>query len=44
VVLKATTLHERAATRQLTTVELAAAWGVLGLLLYAAARRHQSEA
>ena len=43
-VLRSTTLQERAATHQLTTVELAAAWGVLGLVLYAAARRRQSEA
>ena len=40
-VLRATTLPERAATHQLTTVELAAAWGVLGLALYFAARRRQ---
>jgi APA family basic amino acid/polyamine antiporter len=43
-VLRATTLRERAATHQLTTVELAAAWGVLGLALYFAARRRQSGA
>jgi len=43
-VLRSTTLQERAATHQLTTVELAAAWGVLGLVLYAAARRRQPEA
>src|SRR4030095_11498728 len=41
-VLRSTTLRERAATRQLTTVELAAAWGVLGLLFSAAARRRHS--
>jgi len=43
-VLRSTTLRERAATHQLTTVELATAWGVLGLVLYAAARRRQPEA
>jgi MYXO-CTERM domain-containing protein len=43
-VLKATTLRERAVTHQLTTVELAAAWGVLGLALYGVARRRQSGA
>jgi MYXO-CTERM domain-containing protein len=43
-VLRSTTLRERAATHQLTTVELAAAWGLLGLVLYAVARRRQSGA
>ena len=42
-ILRSTTLRERAVTRQLTTVELAVAWGVLGLVLFAAARRRQSE-
>jgi amino acid transporter len=43
-VLEKTTLRERAATHQLTTVELAVAWGALGLALYGAARRRQSGA
>jgi amino acid transporter len=43
-VLSATTLRERAATHQLTTVELAAAWGVLGLVLYSLARRRHGAA
>jgi amino acid transporter len=43
-VLKATTLRERAATHALTTIELAGAWAVLGLALYALARRRQSAA
>jgi len=38
-VLGTTTLRERAATHRLTTIELAAAWGVLGLVLYGVARR-----
>jgi amino acid transporter len=38
-VLATTTLRERAATHRLTTIELAAAWGVLGLILYGVARR-----
>ena len=43
-VLQTTTLRERAATHRLTTIELAGAWGVLGLALYGAARRRQSAA
>jgi basic amino acid/polyamine antiporter, APA family len=43
-VLATTTLRERAATHRLTTIELAAAWGVLGLILYGVARRRQSGA
>ena len=43
-VLQTTTLRERAATHRLTTIELAGAWGVLGLALYGAARRRPSAA
>jgi MYXO-CTERM domain-containing protein len=43
-VLETTTLPERAATHRLTTIELAGAWGLLGLALYGAARRRQSAA
>jgi amino acid transporter len=43
-VLRTTTLRERAATHRLTTIELAVAWGALGLALYGAARRRQSAA
>jgi basic amino acid/polyamine antiporter, APA family len=38
-VLRTTTLRERAATHALTTIELSAAWGLLGLCLYVAAAR-----
>lgn len=38
-VLRATTLRERAATHALTTIELTAAWGILGLALYLTAGR-----
>jgi MYXO-CTERM domain-containing protein len=42
--LRTTTLRERAATHRLTTIELAGAWGLLGLALYGAARRRHSGA
>jgi len=41
-VLKTTTLGQRVATHTLTTVELAAVWALLGLVLYALARGGRS--
>ncbi len=43
-VLATTTLRQRVSTHALTTVELAVAWAVLGLVLYAIPRRSQSAA